>query len=234
MIPPGASPATYELSPQQQVALGRSSLYFEVGHPDFLFEQRHLESLLETNPRIRVVDMETGSEASCHAEQGGQLDDDPHIWLSPRRMRFAASELAAVLVRLDPGGAALYRQNLKELLADIDQLDAEIRELLAGLQGRRFMVFHPAWSHLACQYGLQQLAIEAEGKEPGPAQLVAAIEEARGEGVRVIFVQKGFSDRSARVIAAELGAQVESLDPLAHDWLENLRYSVARIAAAVR
>ena len=81
------------------------------------------------------------------------------------------------------------------------------------------MVFHPAWSHLACEYGLLQMAIEAGGKEPGPAQLVATIEEARREGIRVIFVQKGFSDRSARVIAAELGARVEPLDPLARDWL---------------
>ncbi|MGB5176990.1 MAG: zinc ABC transporter substrate-binding protein, partial [Thermoanaerobaculia bacterium] len=97
-----------------------------------------------------------------------------------------------------------------------------------------FMVFHPAWSHLACEYGLLQMAIESEGKEPGPAQLVATIEEARDEGIRVVFVQKGFSDRSARVIASELGARVESLDPLARDWLENLRYSAERIAAAIR
>ena len=91
------------------------------------------------------------------------------------------------------------------------------------------------WSvHFACEYGLRQMAIESGGKEPGPAQLVATIEEARREGIRVVFAQKGFSDRSARVIAAELDARVEELDPLAHDWLENLRFSAARIAAALR
>jgi len=234
MVTPGASPATFEPSPQELVALGRSDLYVEVGHPDFLFEVRHLESFLKANPQISIVDMTAGQEESCLAEQGGPLDDDPHIWLAPERMRSAAFAIEAALIGLDPEGAPRYGQNLKKLLSDIERLDGEITQLMAGLEGRRFMVFHPAWSHLACEYGLLQMAIESCGKEPGPAQLVATIEEARDEGIRVVFVQKGFSDRSARVIASELGARVESLDPLARDWLENLRYSADRIAAAIR
>lgn len=234
MVPAGASPATFEPSPQESVALGRSDLYVEVGHPDFLFEVRHLENFLKANPRISTVDMTAGQEVSCPAEQGLELDEDPHVWLSPRRMRSASIAIEATLVGLDPAGAPQYRQNLESLLSDIERLEAEITELMAGLEGRRFMVFHPAWSHLACEYGLLQMAIESDGKEPGPAQLVATIEEARDEGIRVVFVQKGFSDRSAKVIAAELGARVESLDPLARDWLENLRYSAGRIAAAIR
>ena len=136
-------------------------------------------------------------------------------------------ELLHTLVRRD-------RQNLRELLADIDRLDLEIRELMEGLEGRSFMVFHPAWSYFACDYGLRQMAIEVGGKEPGPAQLVATIQSARGAGIEVVFVQRGFSDRSATVIAAELDARVEELDPMAHDWLESLRLSAGRIAAAIR
>ncbi|NHZ73822.1 MAG: zinc ABC transporter solute-binding protein [Nitrospirae bacterium] len=227
-------PAPYEPSPQQLVALGRSRLYVAVGHPDFLFERRHLESLRGANPLITILDIAAGTEAVCQAGQGRAFDDDPHIWLDPRRMRSAASNIEAELARLDPDGAPQYRQNLRDLLSDMDRLDSEITQLMAGLEGRRFLVFHPAWSHFACEYGLRQMAIEAEGKEPGPAQLVATIEEARDEGIRVVFVQKGFSDRSAKVIASELGAQVESLDPLARDWLDNLRLSAGQIAAAIR
>ena len=233
LVPPGASPATYEPSPHQLVALGKSSLYVEVGHPDFLFEQRHLERLLEASPGLPLVDMSADAEASCQPEPGRDSEEDPHIWLSLTQMRSAASSIEAALVRLDPAGTPRYRQNLQDLLADIDRLDLEIGELMAGKQGRTFMVFHPAWSHFACEYGLRQMAIEAGGKEPGPAQLVKTIQEARDEGIGVIFVQHGFSDRSARVIAAELGARVESLDPLARDWLENLRYSAQRIASAI-
>jgi len=216
LVPPGTSPATYEPSPRQMVALGRSRLYVEVGHPDFLFEQRHLETLLKGNTQVVTVDMAAGTGTFCQDEQGRELDGDPHIWLSPRLMRTAAANIAAELVRLDPEGAPYYRQNLESLLSDIERLDLELRQLLSGLQGRRFMVFHPAWSHFACEYGLRQMAIESGGKEPGPAQLVATIEEARREGIRVVF------------------AQNEELDPLAHDWLENLRFSAERIAAALR
>ena len=234
LVPPGASPATYEPSPHQLVALGKSSLYVAVGHPDFLFEQRHLKRLLAESPGMPLVDMSAGAEASCLPEEGRVSEEDPHIWLSLRQMRSAVSDIAAALVRLDPAGTPRYRQNLEDLVSDIDRLDLEIAELMADKQGRPFMVFHPAWSHFACEYGLRQMAIEAGGKEPGPAQLVRTIEEARDEGIRVVFVQHGFSDRSARVIAAELGAEVESLDPLARDWLENLRYSAHRIASAIR
>jgi zinc transport system substrate-binding protein len=217
------------------VALSRSSLYVEVGHPNFLFEQRHFESLMKANPGISVEDMSVGIETTCPAD--ADLDgeeEDPHIWLSPSRMRSAASVIAAALTHLDPDGAPLYRQNLQDLISEIDRLDREISELMAGMRGRRFMVFHPAWGHFACEYGLRQMAIEAGGKEPGPAQLVKIIETAREVGIQVVFVQEGFSDRSARVIAAEIGAKVEPLDPLARDWLENLRSSARRIAAALR
>ena len=235
LVPPGASPATYEPSPQQVVALSRSSLYVKVGHPNFLFEQRHLESLVKSKTKIGVVDMSAGTQPTCPADPDREAEeDDPHIWLSPSRMRSAASVIAAALTRLDPEGASLYRQNLQNLISEIDRLDHEIGELMAGKRGRRFMVFHPAWGHFACEYGLHQMAIEAGGKEPGPAQLVKIIETARDVGIKVVFVQEGFSDRSARVIAAELGAKVEPLDPLAHDWLENLRFSARKISAALR
>jgi len=233
LVPPGASPATYEPSPHQLVALGKSSLYVAVGHPDFLFEQRHLQRLLEVSPGMPLVDMSADTEASCLPEEHRDSEEDPHIRLSLRQMRSAASDIAAALDRLDPAGTPQYSQNLEDLLSDIDRLDLEIAALMVGKQGRPFMVFHPAWSHFACEYGLRQMAIEAGGKEPGPAQLVKTLEEARDEGIQVIFVQHGFSDRSARVIAAELGAKVESLDPLARDWLENLRYSAHRIASAI-
>jgi zinc transport system substrate-binding protein len=233
LVPPGASPATYEPSPHQVVTLAKSSLYVAVGHPDFLFEQRHLERLLEASPGMPLVNMSAGTDASCLPEQGRDSEEDPHIWLSLGPMRSAAFDIEAALVRLDPAGTPRYRQNLEDLLADIDQLDLEIGELMAGKQGQTFMVFHPAWSHFACEYGLRQMAIEAGGKEPGPAHLVKTIEAARDEGIQVIFVQRGFSDRSARVIAEELGVRVESLDPLARDWLENLLFSAQRIASAI-
>jgi zinc transport system substrate-binding protein len=96
------------------------------------------------------------------------------------------------------------------------------------------MVFHPAWGYFAETYGLTQVPIEKEGKEPGARALAALIEQARREQVKVIFVQPQFSRRSAEQVARAIGGQVVAIDPLAPDYADNLRQAARSIAAAVR
>jgi zinc transport system substrate-binding protein len=145
-------------------------------------------------------------------------------------MREAARRVADALTELDPDNGSLYRQNLERFEEEVDDLDRSLRSELAGLEGREILVYHPAWGCLAREYGLTQVAIEKEGKEPGPSGLTALVGQARKAGVRVIFVQQGFSTKSAQVVAEEVGARVVALDPLAYDWLANLR----AVAAAFR
>jgi zinc transport system substrate-binding protein len=142
-------------------------------------------------------------------------------------MRAAADELAAALARADPAGAAAYREGLAAVHRRIDEVDREIAALLAGLPRRRFLVYHPAWGAFAAHYGLEQVAIERHGKEPSARELAARVDAARAEGVGTVFVQRGFAERPARVVAEELGARVVPLDPLARDWDDNL-IAVAR------
>jgi zinc transport system substrate-binding protein len=234
MVPPGAAPDSYEPSPQQVLGLRRARLYVEVGQAAFPFEARYLAA--GSGPGPEVVDMSAGVEplpaaaGDAHGTDGGAGEMDPHVWLAPSAVRVAARNIAAALTRADPAGAAVYEHNLAAFLADVDALDRDVRATLAGLKQRKFLVFHPAWGYFAREYGLQQVAIESGGKEPSPAQLVALIAAARRDGVKVVFVQRGFSDRAARVIASELGAEVVAVDPLAYDWLDNLR----RVAEAFR
>jgi zinc transport system substrate-binding protein len=237
MIPPGSAPATYEPSPQQIVALSRARLYVKVGHPLFSFENRHLSSFLARHPRLEVVSMTataTGSRVPRFDISREMLDSDPHVWLSPRVVRSTAQEIEATLSGIDPQHAHEYAANLSRFVGEVDALDRQIRSTLAAARGRRFLVYHPAWGHFAREYGLEQLAVEKDGKEPGPIDLIAVIEEARGAGFEVIFVQEGFSQRSARVIAGEIGARIEPLNPLAYDWLANLRAAAEVIAPALR
>ena len=100
--------------------------------------------------------------------------------------------------------------------------DKKIRDMLAPFKGRCFMVFHPAWGYFAEEYGLEQVPIEVEGKEPGPQALARLIDEARKENIQVIFVQKQFSSRAAETIAKAIHGKVVALDPLAEDYLDNL------------
>jgi zinc transport system substrate-binding protein len=244
MIPAGTSPHAYEPSPREMAALDRARVFVAVGHPHLAFERRHVEPALAARPRIEVVRLSAaggGAAAALaaaadhphpdeHADQDEHShsdDDDPHLWLSPVRMRAAAGDLAAALARVDPAGAAGYRERLAAVHRRIDEVDREVAALLDGLPRRRFLVYHPAWGAFAEHYGLEQVAIERHGKEPSARELAARVDEARAEGVGTVFVQRGFAERPARVVAAELGARVVPLDPLARDWDDNL-LAVAR------
>ncbi len=227
MIPPGYSHVDYPLTPRQVAALSRARLYVAVGHPAFEFERVQLAAVLRDLPRMQVVDMSRGmrllAEAGEGDREGGETGGDPHVWVAPDTVAVAARNIAAALEGIDPVHAAEYRANLASFEADVAALDREIRQRLAGTQGDRFMVYHPTWGYFAREYGLEQVAIEAEGKEPSAQRLIRLIDRARRERVKVVFVQAGFPRKSAQVIAEAVGGRVLVADPQDPDWLGNLR-----------
>jgi zinc transport system substrate-binding protein len=218
MIPPGASEVSFEPALPQLQAASRASLYVKLGHPAFEFEAAWLDDLLASRAELPVVDACAGLPLR---------PDDPHVWTSPRAMAGMARNVATALERILPEHAAALHERLRMLLADIDALDAELRAAFADRHGARFVVLHPAWGYLAADYGLEQIALEREGKEPGVRELAERVAQARADRIRVVFVQPQLDARSASALAAEIGADVESLDPLAADWAANLRH-VAR------
>lgn len=238
MIEPGQSPHTFSLSPRRMMALDDARVYFKVGHPDLTFERRFVEHVEGEDRGIKVVDMADGVDFMAMDDHDEHYDHshgetDPHLWVSPRIMRSAAERLADALIEVDPDGAEYYREGLKRFQSDVDALDDELRTWFGDLERRRFVVNHPAWGYFAHDYGLEQVAIESGGRDPSPAELARFISTARDEGVDVIFVQRGFSERSANTIAREIDAVVKVADPLAQDWLENLREIGAAIREAV-
>ncbi|QGY41587.1 ABC transporter substrate-binding protein [Pseudodesulfovibrio cashew] len=239
LVPPGASPHTYEPSPRQMVALSKASAYFTIGVE---FEKAWLPRLRGANPDLRFISAEAGitkipmagrhehdgDEAKVHgpAHAGHDGDEilDPHIWLAPDNARIIARNTCQGLVAIDPGHAETYRANLDALLKDIETTDGRLRDILGPIpkDRRMFMVFHPSWGYFARQYDLTQLPIESKGNEPSPRDLAEIIRHGRELGIRVIFVQPQFSRRSAKVIASELDAQIAVLDPLSEDWESNM------------
>ena len=155
-----------------------------------------------------------------HARDHGILD--PHVWLSPPLVKIQARNIKSGLQEIDPEHKAEYETNCEEFLRKIDELDARLKRLFEGKGGLQFMVFHPAWGYFARSYGIEQVPVEIEGKDPKPAQLMELVEHAREKGIRVIFVQPQFSTRSADLVAKEIGGQVVFADPLAENWTENL------------
>lgn len=243
MVAAGASPATYEPSPRQMAALSKARVYFAIGVP---FEKRWLKKIAAANPSMRVVHTDQGINKIpmqiLHqhdaAKNGPKIRTrgslDPHIWLAPRLVKLQAGHILNALLKIDPSRRVLYETNHGQFIRELEALDREIQEDLAEKKGLRFMVFHPAWGYFAQAYGLEQIPIELEGKAPKPAQLKALIKHAKQKEIRVIFVQPQFSSKSAAVVAKAIGAKVVFLDPLAADWVENLRTAAKVIRSVLK
>ncbi len=224
LVAPGASDEDLYLSPRKARALERIDLYVKVGHPAFAIEARYIDPFLARHPEIRVVDMSRGMDLilNDHGHEGG----DPHVWVAPQTVAIAAQNIAAALSDADPQHAPEYRTNLERFLEDVDRLDQEIRARLEGGE-RAFLVYHPSWGYFARQYGLEQIAIEAEGKEPGAVRLIGLIEQARREGAEVVLVP--YPRESAQVLAEAIGGRTVTADPQSADWEETL----LRVAGAL-
>ncbi|MHB8799216.1 MAG: metal ABC transporter solute-binding protein, Zn/Mn family [Thermoanaerobaculia bacterium] len=240
MVGPGQSPATYEPSPRQMAGLSTASAYFRIGVP---FENVWMERISSARPGLKIVDLRDGIElkpidsgypagATRSASGPGALD--PHVWTAPPLVKVMAARIRDTLTDLAPARAAAFADGYRRFAADLDALDAQIRAELAGRKERTFLVFHPSWGYFARAYGLTQIAIEAEGKEPGPRGLATVIDEARRRETRVVFVQKQFSRNDAKTIASAIGGEVVVIDPLAEDFLANTRDVAAAFARNLR
>lgn len=222
MVQPGASPATYEPKPKQMADLAKTKIYFAIGVP---FENAWLKKFSAANPMMKVVQTDQGIN---------KLGNDPHIWLSPPLVKIQAQTIMAALKAMDPAKGSEYEANYRKFISEIDELDSQLKQTFSGKKDLQFLVFHPAWGYFAHAYGLEQLPVEIEGKDPKPAQLQQLIKHARGKGIKMIFVQPEFSTQSAEVVAKEIGGQVVFAKPLAEDWMSNLREVARKFGAALR
>lgn len=225
LVGPGQSPAFFEPSPQQMAELERADIYLRIGVP---FESQLVDKIARLWPELGVVDTRRGIDLveADHHHGGGHdhgNEPDPHIWMDPGLVKIQAATVGEALIRLDSARADMYRSNLAAFTARLDSLDRELAGMLAPYRGERLYVFHPAFGYFARAYGLVQVPIEIEGKEPGSRRLAEFIERARAERVKIIFVQKQFSTRSAETIARAIGGTVVTIDPLAYDYSINLR-----------
>jgi len=142
--------------------------------------------------------------------------------------------ILAALQEADPQHRSIYEDNFKAFAAQTNQLDADLKKTFAGKTGLQFMVFHPSWGYFAHAYGLKQVPIEIEGKEPKPAQIIELIQHAREKDIKVIFVQPQFSAKNAKLVAKEIKGEVAFVDPLAEDWSANLREVANKFKSALK
>lgn len=226
LVQPGQSPHTYAPTPRQMGRLAEARVYFRIG---VAFENGLIPKLQSTMPELLIVDTRQGitlEKMTAHEEEEAghshEEELDTHIWLDPLLVKKQAAIIKDALVQLDPDGRSLYEKNLAAFCSELDALHARLSTALAPLRGKSFFVFHPAFGYFAKTYGLKQIAVETGGNAPSARHLAALIESAREKGVRVLFVQPQFSQKSAETVARAIDGVVVALDPLAKDYFTNM------------
>ena len=232
MVPKGSSPESYDPTPQQLVNLSKSQAYFRIGYIGF--EQAWMKKLEANCPNMKVYNTSKGidlirDKGHWHGDHFHEEGVEPHVWNSTQNALIIADNIYQALCELDSTHQEDYQKRLDVLKQTIRQTDANVRTLLENADST-FLIYHPALSYFARDYGLKQVSIEEGGKEPSPAQLKALIETCRNENVHTIFVQQEFDQRNAQLIANELGVNIVSINPLSYDWVKEM----IRIAEALK
>lgn len=225
MVPQGASHGTYSPTTAQMQKLSDSRVYFRIG--SLGYEQAFIRRLKDLNPTMREVNLSDGIELirgetidhGDHVHEGGI---DPHIWMSPQVMLNRLTVIRDHLIELFPDLEEVITTNYPALRSEVEEIHHNMQALTQTLTHKRFLIFHPALTYLARDYGMEQVSIEHEGKEPTPAQLARLIRDARAENIPVIFIQEEYDVRNAKIVAAETGAQIVTINHLTYNWTANM------------
>ena len=217
IVPKGASPETFEPTPKQVTSFSDAELIFSTGIIDF--EQSLVQRI---SGDAEVVNLSNGIEliaGSCsHGNHKHKHGVDPHIWTSPRALRTMVTNAHKAIMAHYPDSVK-YTEATGRLLERINKLDNYCATRIKAEGVEAMMIYHPAYTYYARDYGIEQIAIEHDGKEPSLRQTTALIEKAKEHGVKAILRQPQYSEDKVRAIANDAGAEVITTDPLAEDIL---------------
>ncbi|MCD4769087.1 MAG: zinc ABC transporter substrate-binding protein, partial [Bacteroidales bacterium] len=234
IVPPGASPATYEPTPSVIRALGGSEIVVLNGYLGF--EIAWMDKIMQVNSsakKLLLADSQDLVRYIGHRHIGSEEHSgvDPHFWISPLSARRIAASLLDFLAEYDPANQNYYKTNYQSLMREIDSTHYIIETILQPLDRRAFMIFHPALTYFARDYNLEQIPVEIEGKEPSLSDMKDFIDRARSENIKVIMVQKEFDKKNVQIIADEIGAVVVEIDPLSGNWIDAVIFIANAVAA---
>ena len=227
LVPAGASPESFEPTPKQFIALNKAQLVLGTGLLDF---QQLLKRIHNQN---KVIDLSRGivtiSGSCSHTHHGKHCHHgiDPHIWCSPKSLSIMARNAHNAIVAAMPDSVQ-YTAAYSALSERITALDNEVAELASNASLPYFIIYHPALTYLARDYGLEQIAIENDGKEASAKRLAQIISKARVDGIKSVFYQSEFPESSVQIICEDIGANAVEINPLAEDIFTNIR-DIARL-----
>ncbi len=222
LIPPGANHSTYSLLPSQMQDLAGSRLWLQVG--PLSLEKTWAEKIKANNPGMKIVDCSEGVELlsgtdehhdAGHDHEGGI---DPHIWMSPHDVKIMAGNMLRALSETFPSYAGVFETNYVRFLTEVDSLHNQIAGKLNGLENRKFLIFHPALGYFSREFGLEQIPLELEGKEPSPRYMKEIVDIARTNNIKTVFIQQEFDSENALQLSREIGGNVVQINPMDANW----------------
>lgn len=220
MIPPGSSAETYAPTPRQLQEFSNASVYFSMGVPSEV--ANILPKAKNFNADLKIIDLADHVSKVYPDLEIAPGERDPHIWLSPKRVKVMIDVITMELSSLDPENEDIYNENAGKYKEELDKVDANIKESLKDLKTKTFIAYHPAFGYFADDYGLEMLAIEEEGKEATPQNFRNIINIAKEKDIKVIFYQAEVDSRQSETFAKEIEGKTEQIAPLAPDYIENL------------
>jgi zinc transport system substrate-binding protein len=241
LVGPGQEPHSYEPTPRQMAELAKAAAWLSIGID---FEKGLKPKVASLYPGLRIVDTTAGikyRKLEIHRHEGaheGLAEEeggpDPHVWLGRQAAKTIAANTRDALSAVDPAGAGRYAANCAALVRDIDSVFDSLAKDLLPMKGSTVFVYHPSFGYFLDEFGIEQEAVELGGKEPTQKALADLVAEAKRDGAKVIFVQAQFPSNAAKTVAKAIGGVVETIDPLAPDWLPNLRRIGAALGKAAR
>ncbi len=234
MVPPATSPEIYEPGPVKMAELKDSAIYFLIGMP---FEKNAFEKMKSEFSNVRFTQMQKNivfrkiEGGHDHKEESGFHEEtyDPHIWLDPLYLIVISDNTVSELIKADPANREFYIKNLLELKKELQLLYDELLDVFKGSERKSFVIYHPAWGYFADRFGLKQIPVEIEGKEPSVAEMAKLSEFIKENKVKTIFLQAQSSETVINSLASEKGIQIKMIDPLKENVVENIRESALLI-----
>jgi zinc transport system substrate-binding protein len=235
LLPPGASPHTYEPTPKALKNISDARVFIKIG----LGLEFWAEKIIKSSGHKNLITVVSSSDmplityhekSHSHSSSGA----DPHIWLDPVIAQDIVTKIENAFIEADPQNAGYYRQNASIYIEKLSRLDKEITGKVKTLRIKEYVTFHPAWNYFSRRYGLTVAGVieESPGKEPGPRHIEKITGEIKRIGSKVVFVEPQFNPKIAEVIAKECGAKVLYLDPIGgqkgrETYIDMMRYNIA-------
>ncbi|OGN63876.1 MAG: hypothetical protein A3E80_03165 [Chlamydiae bacterium RIFCSPHIGHO2_12_FULL_49_9] len=223
IVPPNANPHIFEPTSSQTAQMIRGDIWLQIGEP---FEEKIAPILKGRKANLVLLDLRSQvpllEETHSTCRHCSKDHFDRHIWLSPKLAALQAKEIERALSEKYPVFASEFKANLTSLLNELSQIAQNIETRLGSVQSRTILVSHPAFGYFCKDYGLEQLSVEFEGKDPRPKHLEEILKKAVSKNIRLALSLPQHNNKGAELIAQKLSKPIYSIDPYSPDYFEML------------